>query len=294
MASRVTSELLLVGSLPVDSTETAFRAGAELFGDMVFALPDGETGPRAAWVGYERETLARPNPEVIVVSETESPTGRPRHAYETPVFGIREGVTELHFDRWPRIDDAIESYRVFRALRDEGVIPTGLRFQVGLPFPASALNAFKADFASDYPKAERGFEKLVARELERMLAEIPAEDLAIQWDCAYETQDIEGVLAWTTEGGWERFAGPRYLRSEDRNFFRPLVDLEPGPARVFLGIVLPIDGVSGLERRHRTASRYLSDFGVAMYCGFGRQPGADGMETMREHRRVARSIKHGA
>jgi hypothetical protein len=354
MTSRVTSELLLVGSLPVDSTEAAFRAGAELFGDMVFALPDGETGPRAAWVGYERETLARPNPVVVVVAETESPTGRPRHAYETPVFGIREGVTELHFERWPRIDDAIESYRTFRALREEGVIPKELRFQVGLPFPASALNAFKSNFAEDYRRAEPGFEKLVARELERMLAEIPAEDLAIQWDCAYETQDIEGVLAWTSEGGWERFAGPvtrltrlipeevlvgyhlcygtfpewpmyeardyavlvrmanfavansgrtvdwlhlagpRYLRSEDRSFFRPLVDLEPGPARVFLGIVLPIDGVSGLQRRHRTASRYISDFGVAMYCGFGRQPGADGMETMREHRRVARSLKNDA
>jgi hypothetical protein len=270
------------------------------------------------------------------------------------VFGIREGVDELHFDKWPRIDDAIESYRTFRALHEEGVIPKQLRFQVGLPFPASALNAFKADFANDYPRAERGFEKLVERELARMLAEIPAEDLAIQWDCAYETQDIEGVLAWTTEGGWERFAGPvtrltrlipeevmvgyhlcygtfpewpmyeardygvlvrmanfavatsgrtvdwlhlagpRYLRSEDRNFFRPLVDLDPGSARVFLGIVLPIDGASGLERRHRTASRYINDFGVAMYCGFGRQPGADGLETMREHRRVARSIKHGS
>src|ERR1700749_4500311 len=142
MTSRVTSELLLVGSLPVDSTETAFRTGAELFGDMVFALPDGETGPRAAWVGYERETLARPNPDVMVVAETESPTGRPRPAYETPVFGIRGGVEELDFEKWPRIDDAIESYRTFRALREQGVIPDGLRFQVGLPFPASALNAF--------------------------------------------------------------------------------------------------------------------------------------------------------
>src|SRR5256886_5759802 len=116
MAPRVNSELLLVGSLPADSAESALRVGAAFYDGMVFALPDGETGPRAAWVGYERETLARPNPDVVVVSETESPTGRPRHAYETPVFGIREGVTELHFDRWPRIDDAIESYRVFRAL----------------------------------------------------------------------------------------------------------------------------------------------------------------------------------
>ena len=77
------------------------------------------------------------------------------------------------------------------------MIPAGLRFQVGLPFPASALNAFKADFARDYPIAGAGFEDLVARELARLIAAIPPPDLAIQWDIAYETQDIEGVLAWT-------------------------------------------------------------------------------------------------
>src|SRR6478672_9774405 len=59
---RVTSDLLLVGSLPADSTEAAFRAGARHFGDLVFALPDGETGPRAAWVGYERDGLAHRDP----------------------------------------------------------------------------------------------------------------------------------------------------------------------------------------------------------------------------------------
>ncbi len=285
------------------------------------------------------------------MEETESPTGIPRHAYETPVFKIRPGVSELHWDSWPRIDEAIASYRQFRALRDAGVIPAGLRFQVGLPFPSSALNGFKADFAGDYPVAERAYEDLVGRELVRLIGEIPADDLAIQWDMAYETQDIEGVLAWTAEGAWERFAGPvrrlmrlipeevmvgyhfcygtfpewpmyeardmgllvrmanyavansgravdwvhmagpRYLRSEDRSFFRPLVDLDVGDTRVYLGIVLPIDGLRGLQRRHATASRYLDDFGVAMYCGFGRQPGADPMETMREHGRVVRALR---
>jgi hypothetical protein len=226
-----------------------------------------------------------------------------------------------------------------------------LRFQVGLPFPASALNAFKADFAGDYPVVELAYEELIGRELVRLMSAVPASDLAIQWDMAYETQDLEGVLAWTSEGAWERFAGPvvrltpqipeevlvgyhfcygtfpewpmyeardmgllvrmanyavansgrtvdwvhmagpRYLRSEDRSFFRPLVDLEVGDTRVFLGIVQPVDGLSGLRRRWQTASRYLSDFGVAMYCGFGRQPGADGLETMREHRRVVRALR---
>lgn len=353
IASPAQSELLLVGSLPADSTEAALRAAAELFAGLVFALPDGETGPRAAWVGYERERLVRPAPGIVVVKETESPTGVPRHAYETPIFAVGQDVAELRFESWPRIDDAIASYEVFSALRRQGVIPAGLRFQVGLPFPSSAMNAFKANFAHDYPIAERAYEELVARELERLMASIPPDELAIQWDCAYETQDIEGVLAWTTEGAWERFAGPvmrltrlipdevlvgyhlcygtfpewpmyeardmgvlvrmanfavsssgrrvdwlhlagpRYLRSEDKSFFRPLIDLEPEGARVFLGIVLPIDGVAGLRLRHETASRYIRDFGVAMYCGFGRQPGRDGMETMREHSRVVRSLRDG-
>jgi hypothetical protein len=95
MTRRVNSDLLLVGSLPADSAEGALRAAGEFFGDLVFALPDGETGPQAGWVSYERERLARPNPGVVVLQETESPTGLPRHAYETPVFGIRPGVDEL-------------------------------------------------------------------------------------------------------------------------------------------------------------------------------------------------------
>ena len=346
----MTSELLLVGSLPAESTDAAFRAGARHFSDLVFALPDGETGPRSAWVGYERERLARPNPDVIVVEETASPTGIPRHAYETPVFAVRPEVEALHWDSWPRIDDAIASYAVFARLREEGVIGADLRFQVGLPFPASALNAFKDDYARDYPKAARGFEDLVARELVRLTEAIPPADLAIQWDNAYETQDIEGVLAWTADGAWERFAGPvsrltrlipeevlvgyhlcygtfpewpmyepqdmgvlvrmanyavaesgrpvdwlhlagpRYLRSEDERFFAPLRDLDVGDTRVFLGIVLPLDGIPGLRRRHATASKFIRDFGVAMYCGFGRQPGRDGEETMREHRETVEAL----
>src|SRR5207253_10928125 len=110
MSPRVRSELLLVGSLPAETTESALRDAAEFFGDLVFALPDGETGPRTAWVGYERERLVRPHPDVETVAETASPTGRPRHAYETPIFQLRAGVSALSWSSWPRIDDAIASY----------------------------------------------------------------------------------------------------------------------------------------------------------------------------------------
>ncbi len=351
MSPRVSSDLLLVGSVPAASAEEALRAGAANFGDLVFALPDGETGARSSWVGYERERLVRPNPAIETVSETGSPTGIPRHMYETPVFRIRPGRTRVHWDTWPRVDDAIASYEVFRALRAGGVIPAGLRFQVGLPFPVSALNGLRAGFAADYPVAARGFEDLAAREIARLTTAIPPDDLAVQWDIAYETLDIEGVLSWSAGGAWRRFtdavdrlprlvpeealvgyhlcygtfpewpmyeardmsvlvrmanyavansgrtadwvhmAGPRYLRSEDERFFAPLAGLEAKDARVYLGIVLPLDGEAGLRRRQATASPFLADFGVALYCGFRVPPGSTPGQAIREHRDVVRAVR---
>ena len=114
----------------------------------------------------------------------------------------------------------------------------------------------------------------------------------------YEAQDYSVLVRMANHAvassgrpvDWLHMAGPRYLRSEDDRFFRPLTDLDIGDTRVFLGIVLPLDGIPGLKRRHATASKYLDDFGVAMYCGFGRQPGADGLQTMRDHRETIRSV----
>jgi hypothetical protein len=346
MPSRITSDLLLVGSLPAASTEEALRTGGELFGDLVFALPDGETGPRALWAAYEHMTLLAPNPAIEVIDQGAVP---PRHVAELPVLAVADGA-ELRFDAWPRIDDAIASYRVFAALRDEGVIPAHLRFQVSLPFRTSASPAFKANFSEDFAIVAAAYEDLFAREIGRLTAAIPPADLALQWDVCWEVLDLEGVVGWMDGDAWERFAapvtrltrlvpeealvgyhlcygtfpswpmpeardmellvrmanyavghsgrpvdflhlaGPRDLRSEDDRFFEPLLGLHVPDTRVYLGIVLPVDGVEGLRRRHATASRYLDDFGIAMYCGFGRQPGQDGMETMREHGRVVREV----
>ena len=336
MAPRVNSELLLVGSLPADSADSALRAAAAFYDGLVFALPDGETGPRSAWVGYERERLVRPNPDVVVVQETESPTGIPRHAYETPVFGIRPGATGLHWDSWPRIDDAIAGYQVFRALRADGVIPAGLRFQIGLPFPSSALNAFKANFAHDYPIAERGFEDLVARELTRLTDAIAPERPRHPVGQRLRDPGHRGRPGLDVrEGAWERFAGPvtrltRLIPEATARGLPPVLrhvprmaDVRgPGherarphgqprrrgvrPARRLAApgrTALPaqrrrsgssprcatstserrarLPGHCAPPRRHPRApatsrdggKKFLDDFGVAMYCGFGRQPG---------------------
>jgi hypothetical protein len=90
---------------------------------------------------------------------------------------------------------------------------------------------------------------------------------------------------------WVHMAGPRYLRSEDESFFAPLTGLSVGDARVFLGIVLPLDGEAGLRRRSATASKFLPDFGVALYCGFRVPPGYTPEQAIREHRDVVRTVR---
>jgi hypothetical protein len=204
----------------------------------------------------------------------------------------------VHWDTWPRVDDAIASYQVFRKLRADGVIPDDVRFQVGLPFPVSALNGLHADFAADYPVAAPGFADLVAREIDRLTGFHLCYGTFPEWPM-YEARDMSVLVRManyavensgrTTD--WVHMAGPRYLRSEDESFFRPLTGLRTGNARIFLGIVLPLDGEPGLRRRQATAAKFLPDFGVAMYCGFRVQPGSTPEQAIREHRDVVTAVR---
>jgi hypothetical protein len=83
----------------------------------------------------------------------------------------------------------------------------------------------------------------------------------------YEAQDMGVMVRMANyamaESGrpvdWLHMAGPRYLRSEDERFFAPLRNLDVGNTRVFLGIVLPLDGIPGLRRRHATASKTMRE-----------------------------------
>ena len=179
MAGRATSELLLVGSLPAASTEEALRAGGELFGDLVFALPDGETGPRALWAGYEHERSA---PE-----RGHRGRQRPRRrGHAAPRRGdrrcsrVRDGVERAALRRAGRASTTRSSpTRSFRALRDEGVDPRARALPGRPPVPHRARSTLQgATSRATSPIAAAGLEELVARELERLTEAIPPDDLA--------------------------------------------------------------------------------------------------------------------
>ena len=196
-AGAVQSDVLLVGSLPFATAEEAFRAAAEGLRGHVGWLPDGEVGERVNWVGMLPLVVFPKMPEL---EETFAPAGeleQPDRDVERPPVEDLEGIWSWRVrpGQTARFDDlaygrfATESYAVFRRLREEGVIPQGVRFQVSLPAPHSAIDAFFDD-AGQWPDLYAAYLDGIRREIAKILEVVPADELVIQWDAAWEFVDM--------------------------------------------------------------------------------------------------------
>ncbi len=209
-------DLLLVGSVPLDTAEEVFLACGGALGQHIPYLPDGETDDRIWWVNMLAYRVFHGHPDIETVVRPPRADGvetwKPKDRDEWWAFKVREGVEEVRFGdpgwRLGYARDAIHSYFVFRTLREKGLIPAGVRFQVSLPMTNSAIDVFFHDPA-DYDRIKPGFEAAMRAEIAKILEKIPAEDLAIQWDCCVEVMDLEGSFPWTpTTGVLERNLAP--------------------------------------------------------------------------------------
>jgi hypothetical protein len=97
----------------------------------------------------------------------------------------------------PGYDDyAIESYAESCKLREQGIIEKGVRFQVSLPTP---VNIIGLCLLPEYQaEAEGMYEKALLAALGRIQDVIPAGDLAVQWDLAYEVGMLEFSTAFSS------------------------------------------------------------------------------------------------
>ena len=57
----------LVGSVPLGSAEEVFRTTSAILEGRLRRLPDGETGVRTNWIGWQADVLAR-QPELEMVA----------------------------------------------------------------------------------------------------------------------------------------------------------------------------------------------------------------------------------
>src|SRR5437660_1504486 len=122
-------------------------------------IPDGETGTRTSWVARLRFALEN-NPafeddpqEIAAGGRITHPTEGtrtwkgsaivPRGAPPPPRLRLRAGTRpeDIRIGRLGYPEAAIDSYRTLSRLREAGVVPKHLRFQVALPTAAAFLNA---------------------------------------------------------------------------------------------------------------------------------------------------------
>lgn len=179
-----------VGSVKLEDSAAVFRAVAEHVGSRAARYTDGETSERSNWLAWQVQVFeAHPDLELDPAgARVDERTGQPI----APKYRLRDGVDGegLAFASLGYADVAIESYTNFVRLREEGVVPSGVRFQVSLPTPLAVVSAFVAD--EDAPVVEDAYDRAMRHEVELMMAAIDHADLAIQWDVCLELTAYDG------------------------------------------------------------------------------------------------------
>jgi hypothetical protein len=199
----VTGRLHLVGSVPLDTPQEVFESFGAPLGKYLFSMPDGEVGPRRHWISRVHYQVLAAHPELDIVQRPapdEYGVERqfPRNAGDSWRFKVKAGVREVRFGdpgwRLGYARDALNSFFVFRVMKERGVLPKQLRFQVSIPMVNSALPPRIFPNPDDLAKIRPGYAAAMQAEIARIIAKIPNDELALQWDCSTELQDAYGSI----------------------------------------------------------------------------------------------------
>ena len=203
----------LVGSVPYPTVEDVFRGAADLLGDHLHRIPDGEVGERKNWVACQLPVFTSCDAFEWTGEDSGYSAAAPRR------IKLKDGkvASDIRFGNLGYADVAIESFGTFDALQTAGTIPAGIRFQVCLPTPVAPVHLWVR--REDQSVVERQYELAMLSELRRIIESIPADRLAIQWDTAVEFGILEGCF-------------PTYMDTPMANIVARLVRL---------GDVVPVD-----------------------------------------------------
>ncbi|KAE8310645.1 hypothetical protein BDV41DRAFT_590280 [Aspergillus transmontanensis] len=154
------SGVLLVGSIPLTTTEEVLSKVCSALPRRLRSIPDGEPGVRNNYIGWQLDCFPKETRDSILgVTTAELPPNHPRTFSLEPVKPTQYDAT------------ALESYKTFLKL-------------LSLP---SLVNSVRAHVEADFqPQLEPLYELRILESLATIIEGIPAEDLAIQWDICFE------------------------------------------------------------------------------------------------------------
>lgn len=173
-------DIYLVGSVPMASAREVFEQVSAALGPRIKRLPDGETGPRGDWISWLEPAFSehpafQKSGEFFRVHATG--TGRERYTLKPGIKPL-----DVRFDNLFYADFAGESYAEFRRLKDAGEIVAGTKFQVDLVPAHSVIWLFLVDAL--HAQIDSIYNDALKREIDKIAAAIPHDELAIQFDVA--------------------------------------------------------------------------------------------------------------
>mgnify|MGYP001165309865 CR=1 FL=1 len=202
----------LVGIVPIDNSEEIFKICGDYVGKYLISIPEGEIKYDENFSSSQKGNIliSHPDLESLTISDPSFINNFCCHSLFSSksfsTFKFKAGVKFIRLDNLSYFDDIIKSYRTFHKLRDIGVIPPDLRFQISLPTPLTAMGFLFRD-ADDFERMAASFIYSTANEIEKIFRFIPSRDLAIQWNIYFETLDINGLIKWSPNGNpWVRFS----------------------------------------------------------------------------------------
>lgn len=190
----------LAGSIPLENAGAVFDLTATALGEACRRYPDGETGARKNWIGWQFRAFA--GQTAFVQSDF-----RERDYQLHPPFQFKsgKGPDDLAFPPLGFADAALHSWSLFEDKQAAGIIPASARFLVAIPSPFAPVYSFTT-YATQEP-AYPVYKSAVLGELDAICAVIPPDRLAIQWDVATEMSIFEAVYPVPFDNAWDVLNG---------------------------------------------------------------------------------------
>jgi hypothetical protein len=188
----------LNGSVNLADTDSVMREVVSRVPSGLRRLPDGETGDRDNWINFQLQKFLQ-LPWLVPVQPVRLVDGD----YEgMPKLQLADGVDPAGVT-WPDLgyaDAYLASYEILLALRAHGVVPVGVRFQVQYPTPMASIGAYIVPH--QHATLLGSYEQAMFADLGKVIAAIPADQLAVQWDVAVEFGILEDAFG---PGGAQAF-----------------------------------------------------------------------------------------
>jgi hypothetical protein len=180
------------GSVNLPDAETVMREISTRIPMGLRRMTDGETGERGYWILFQIQKFQQ-MPEFESVSMGQAYETSP-DAPQMAQLRLAEGASAEAI-RWPDLgyaEEYVQSFEIFDRLQQDGTIPAGVRFQMQYPTPVASIAG--TIVPEDLPGVLPSYEKALFADLDRLLAKLPHERCAVQWDVAVEFGLLEGAM----------------------------------------------------------------------------------------------------